>query len=124
MEEREGKMVLKDATRGEGRGGSREREESGKCTFFFFVVGAHARAIVSSHYLISKFFFPMEIRHPSVNMYVYVSYVCMCIRVYSWSALCMYVYRCNELVLCLLCVMYTRVNICVLRDNDFSGITL
>lgn len=33
-----------------------------------------------------------------------------------------YVHMCNEL-LCYVC-MYTRVNICVLRDNDFSGITL
>lgn len=40
-------MVPKDVIRREGRGrGSREREESGKCTFFFFIVGAHARAIV------------------------------------------------------------------------------
>lgn len=37
-----------------GRGGSREREESGKCTFFFFVVGAHARAIVCLRVLTSK----------------------------------------------------------------------
>lgn len=121
--EREGKMVLKDATRGEGRGGSREREESGKCTFFFFVVGAHARAIVSSHYLISKFFFS------NGNKTSECEYVCICIIcVYVHTCILLervvYVYRCNELVLCLLCVMYTRVNICVLRDNDFSGITL
>jgi len=92
---------------------------------FFSLSLVHMRAQLCLRIIsFPNFFFPMEIRHPSVNMYVYVSYVCMCIRVYSWSALCMYVYRCNELVLCLLCVMYTRVNICVLRDNDFSGITL
>lgn len=37
-------MVPKDATRGEGRGrGSREREESGKCTFFSLSL-VHMRA--------------------------------------------------------------------------------
>lgn len=70
-------MVPKDVIRREGRGrGSREREESGKCTFFFFVVGAHARAIVClrvSH-------FQMEIRHPSqcVSMCT-CTCVCMCV---------------------------------------------
>jgi len=106
------------------KGGQSRKRGKWKMHFFFlcrWCTCARNCVFALSHFQI---FFPMEIRHPSVNMYVYVSYVCMCIRVYSWSALCMYVYRCNELVLCLLCVMYTRVNICVLRDNDFSGITL
>ncbi|KYM99316.1 hypothetical protein ALC62_09958, partial [Cyphomyrmex costatus] len=84
-----------------GGGGSREREESGKCTFFL-VVGAHARAIVYLRVIsLPKLFYPMEIRHPSE---------CVCIGVMSYCYVCM--------------CMYTRVNICVLRDNDFSGITL
>lgn len=117
-------MVLKDATRGEGRGGSREREESGKCTFFFLCRWCTcARNCVSSHYLISKFVLSNG-NKTSECEYVCICIMCVCIRVYPWSVLRMYVYRCNELVLCLLCVMYTRVNICVLRDNDFSGITL
>lgn len=114
-------MVLKDATR-EGRRGSREREESGKCTFFSLSL-VHMRAQLCFRIIsFPNLFYPMEIRHPSVNMYVYV-HVCVhtCILL---ERIAYYVYRCNELVLCLLCVMYTRVNICVLRDNDFSGITL
>lgn len=57
-------MVIKDVKE-EGRWGSREREESGKCTFFFFIVGAHARAIVFTYH-ISNLFYPMEIEHPSM----------------------------------------------------------
>lgn len=109
-------MVPKDATRGEGRGAVEKERKMENALFFFFVVGAHARAIVCLRVIsFPNSFYPMEIRHPS-------KCVCVCICVYSWSMLRSYVYRCNEL-LCYVC-MYTRVNICVLRDNDFSGITL
>lgn len=49
-------MVLKGVTRGEGRKGrgSREREESGKCTFFSCRWCTCARNCVSSRYLTSK----------------------------------------------------------------------
>lgn len=46
----------------------------------------------------------------------------ICVRVYSSSVL-RYVYRVTSYCYVCMC-MYTRVNICVLRDNDFSGITL
>jgi len=45
--------VAKDATRGEGRGGGQSRKRGKWKMHFFFVVGAHARAIVSSRYLTS-----------------------------------------------------------------------
>lgn len=83
---------------------------------FFLVVGAHARAIVCLRVIsLPNLFYPMEIRHPSecVCVYVYTLRECcvrMCIGVTSYCYVCM--------------CMYTRVNICVLRDNDFSGITL
>lgn len=58
MEDGEDGTEGRDKKRGRERRrkgrGSREREESGKCTFFFFVVGAHARAIVCLRVLTSK----------------------------------------------------------------------
>ena len=111
-------MVLKGVTRGEGRKGrgSREREESGKCTFFL-VVGAHARAIVCLRVIsLPNLFYPMEIRHPSECVYV-----CTCI-LFERVAFIMYIGVTSYCYVCM--CMYTRVNICVLRDNDFSGITL
>ncbi|KYN40416.1 hypothetical protein ALC56_05361, partial [Trachymyrmex septentrionalis] len=84
-----------------GRGGAVEKERKVENALFFLVVGAHARAIVCLRVIsLPNLFYPMEIRHPSECVYVCtcICYVCMC--------------------------MYTRVNICVLRDNDFSGITL
>ncbi|KYQ47359.1 hypothetical protein ALC60_13616, partial [Trachymyrmex zeteki] len=85
------------------RGGAVEKERKVENALFFLVVGAHARAIVCLRVIsLPNLFYPMEIRHPS-------ECVC-CIGVTSYCYVCM--------------CMYTRVNICVLRDNDFSGITL
>lgn len=107
----------------EKEGGAVEKERKVKNALFFSLSLVHMRAQLCLRIIsFPNLFYPMEIRHPSVNMYVYV-HVCVhtCILL---ERIAYYVYRCNELVLCLLCVMYTRVNICVLRDNDFSGITL
>lgn len=123
---------MKDKGKGEGRGKwcrrTRQEEREGQgavekerkvenALFFFFVVGAHARAIVASSRYISlpNLLYPMEIRHPSECVCV-----CTCIlfeRVAFVS--CIGVTSCY----CYVCTC-TRVNICVLRDNDFSGITL
>jgi hypothetical protein len=96
----------------EGGGGSRERGKWKMHFFFFFVIGAHARAIVCLRVIsFPNLFYPMEIRHPSE---------CICMCVYSWSVLHLYVYRgipsncVMSVYLCVcvcVCCMYTRVNI-------------
>lgn len=61
-------------------GGSREREESGKCTFFSLSL-VHMRAqLCVFAFSLPNLFYPMEIRHPS-------ECVCVYVRVYSSSVL-------------------------------------
>jgi len=105
-EEKDDGAERRDKRRRKGRG-SREREENGKCTFFL-VVGAHARAIVCLRVIsLPNLFYPMEIRHPSE---------CVCVYVYTLRACCVhYVYRCNELLLCVYVYVYTRKYLCFER---------
>lgn len=58
-------MIARDATREKERGAV-EKESKMENALFFFVVGAHARAIVYLRVIsFPNLFYPMEIRHPS-----------------------------------------------------------
>jgi len=79
-----GEAVIRQKER---RRGAVEKERKVE-NALFLVVGAHARAIVSSRYLISNFFYPIKTRHLSECICTCLSYINVACVICIVSVIC------------------------------------